>query len=283
MTGHPRPRKRRSSELRPLRLRLKHRQNLMIKLPLLVVVLLSPAAALRAGAPAARPNILIAISDDQSHRHTSAAGYKAVNTPAFDRVAREGVLFLNGFAASPGCSPSRAALLTGRHPWQIEQAGTHGSSFPAKYVAFPELLEQSGRFHRHDRQRLGPGIPPGRPAQTQPGRTGVQETNRKDPKERREDFTSEFLVCLSAFLCVPLRFPFPPPNPAPGTTSKISKNPNTQVGTSAFGLNSVPFGTDFLFHPRTRIRALHMEAEDRDFLRLPCVNGLTELPSIPSP
>lgn len=95
-------------------------------------------------APGRRPNILVAIADDQSFEHTSFAGFKAVRTPAFDRVAREGVYFHNGFAASPGCSPSRAALLTGRHPWQIEQAGTHASSFPAKYIVFPDLLEKAG-------------------------------------------------------------------------------------------------------------------------------------------
>jgi uncharacterized sulfatase len=91
-----------------------------------------------------RPNILIAISDDQSFAHTSTAGFKAVQTPAFDRVAREGIWFRNGFAASPGCSPCRASLLTGRHTWQIEQAGTHASSFPTNYVTFPDLLEQAG-------------------------------------------------------------------------------------------------------------------------------------------
>ena len=57
-----------------------------------------------------RPNILFVISDDQSYPHASAYGYKAVNTPAFDRIAAEGVLFTNAYAASPGCSPSRAAL-----------------------------------------------------------------------------------------------------------------------------------------------------------------------------
>ncbi len=91
-----------------------------------------------------RPNVFIAISDDQSFAHTSASGFKAVRTPAFDRVAGEGVLFRNGFCASPGCSPSRAALLTGRHTWQIEQAGTHMSSFPTNYVVFPDLLEEAG-------------------------------------------------------------------------------------------------------------------------------------------
>ncbi|MGK7394248.1 MAG: sulfatase family protein [Candidatus Cyclobacteriaceae bacterium M3_2C_046] len=93
-----------------------------------------------------RPNILFAISDDQSFPYASAYGDQTVNTPAFDKVASEGVLFTNAFVASPGCSPSRAAFLTGRYPWQIEQAGTHGSSFPTKYVVFPDLLEEAGYF-----------------------------------------------------------------------------------------------------------------------------------------
>ncbi len=91
-----------------------------------------------------RPNILFVISDDQSFPHASAYGSQFVETPAFDRVAEEGVLFTNGFVASPGCSPSRAAMLTGRYPWQIEQAGTHASSFPSKYVVLPDLLEEAG-------------------------------------------------------------------------------------------------------------------------------------------
>jgi uncharacterized sulfatase len=105
----------------------------------------------------ARPNILFAISDDQSFAHTSSAGYRAVNTPAFDRVAREGVFFRNGFSPAPGCSPTRAAFLTGRHIWQIEEAGTHASSFPTKYVTYPELLEQAGYFIGMTGKGWGPG------------------------------------------------------------------------------------------------------------------------------
>lgn len=104
-----------------------------------------------------RPNILIAVSDDQSFAHTSFAGYRAVQTPAFDRIAREGVCFSNAYAASPGCSPSRASLLTGRHPWQNEQAGTHASTFPKKYLVFPALLEQSGYFVGMTGKGWGPG------------------------------------------------------------------------------------------------------------------------------
>lgn len=63
-----------------------------------------------------RPNILFAIADDQSWLHTSAAGEKSVRTPAFDRVASLGVRFSQAFCASPGCAPSRAAILTGKYP-----------------------------------------------------------------------------------------------------------------------------------------------------------------------
>lgn len=104
-----------------------------------------------------RPNILIAISDDQSFPYASAYGSKTVHTPHFDRVAKAGVLFTNAFAASPGCSPSRAALLTGRYPWQLEHAGTHASYFSTDYVVFPDLLEASGYAVGFTGKGWGPG------------------------------------------------------------------------------------------------------------------------------
>jgi uncharacterized sulfatase len=104
-----------------------------------------------------RPNVLFIISDDQSYPHASAYGFRAANTPAFDRVAREGVLFHNAFGASPGCSPCRAAMLTGRHTWMIENAGTHASSFPAQHVTYPDLLEQAGYWVGYTGKGWGPG------------------------------------------------------------------------------------------------------------------------------
>lgn len=104
-----------------------------------------------------RPNILIAIADDQSYPHASAYGFAGIDTPAFDRVARSGVLFSNAFTPAPGCSPMRAAFLTGRHIWQIEQAGTHASSFPTKYPVFPDLLETRGYFVGYTGKGWGPG------------------------------------------------------------------------------------------------------------------------------
>jgi N-sulfoglucosamine sulfohydrolase len=104
-----------------------------------------------------RPNILLAISDDQSWEHSSAYGCKAVKTPAFDRVAAEGVLFTHFFASAPQCSPNRASLLTGRHIWQNREAGTHSSSFPADLAVYPDVLEQSGYAVGYTGKAWGPG------------------------------------------------------------------------------------------------------------------------------
>jgi N-sulfoglucosamine sulfohydrolase len=91
-----------------------------------------------------RPNILFAISDDQSFPHTSFAGCSFVNTPAFDRIAREGVYFTSAITGSPGCAPSRSAIMTGRYHWQNEQSGQHASSWMKKYVPFIDLLDDNG-------------------------------------------------------------------------------------------------------------------------------------------
>ncbi|NQV27209.1 MAG: sulfatase [Rhodopirellula sp.] len=104
-----------------------------------------------------RPNILVAISDDQSFPHASAYGYQAISTPAFDRVAKMGVLFNNAFTPAPGCSPMRAAFLTGRNIWQIEHAGTHASSFPKKYEVYQDRLEAAGYFIGCTGKAWGPG------------------------------------------------------------------------------------------------------------------------------
>ncbi|CAN5278804.1 sulfatase [soil metagenome] len=104
-----------------------------------------------------RPNILFAISDDQSYPHASIYGATWIKTPAFDRIAREGVLFNNAFTASPGCSPSRAAILTGLNCWQLEEAGTHASSFPIKFKGYPDILEEAGYFVGYTGKGWGPG------------------------------------------------------------------------------------------------------------------------------
>ncbi|WP_186754027.1 sulfatase family protein [Echinicola salinicaeni] len=102
------------------------------------------------------PNILFVISDDQSFSHTSFAGSSFVSTPAFDRVAREGVYFANCIAGSPGCAPSRSSIVTGRYPWQNEQSGQHASAWLKKYVPFIDVLDENG----YVTGRTGKGVAP---------------------------------------------------------------------------------------------------------------------------
>ena len=115
----------------------------MKKLPLLSLAFCATELLSHAG-KSDRPNILFVISDDQSWPYASAYGTDWVKTPGFDRVAKKGILFNNAFVTSPGSSPSRASILTGRYPWQIEEAGTHGSSFPLKYKVFTQVLDENG-------------------------------------------------------------------------------------------------------------------------------------------
>jgi len=76
-----------------------------------------------------RPNILFALADDQSFPHAGAYGCTWVKTPAFDRVAKNGVLFTNYFTPIAKCTPSRSCILTGRNPWQLEAAANHNCFF----------------------------------------------------------------------------------------------------------------------------------------------------------
>lgn len=150
-----------------------------------------------------RPNILLAIADDASAPHMSAYGTSEISTPAFDRVAAAGVLFNNCVSASPGCAPSRAGLLTGRHAWSLEQAGTHASSFPSKWSTYPDRLAAAGYHVGYTGKGWGPGkwnvkevgardISPAGPSyskrRTQPPAKAI---NKTDYAANFEDFLSE--------------------------------------------------------------------------------------------
>ncbi|MBL9199775.1 MAG: D-alanyl-D-alanine carboxypeptidase/D-alanyl-D-alanine-endopeptidase [Opitutaceae bacterium] len=123
------------------------------------------AAAVPQGAPApvkaaaaeARPNILFVISDDQSWRDTGIEGSRLVRTPAFDRVAREGARFTHAFSASPSCTPSRSAVLTGRHIWQIGEAGLLYGTLPPAHPPFTHALADAGYFVGFTGKGWGPG------------------------------------------------------------------------------------------------------------------------------
>ena len=102
------------------------------------------------------PNILFAISDDQTFQHTSFAGCNFVKTPAFDKIASEGIYFSNCYAGSPSSAPSRSCIVTGRYHWQNEQSGQHASSWMKKHVPFIDLLNENGYVTGRTGKGVGP-------------------------------------------------------------------------------------------------------------------------------
>ena len=77
---------------------------------------------------AEKPNFIIIFTDDQGYNDLGCFGSERIKTPNIDQLAKEGRKFTNFMVASPVCSPSRAALLTGSYPKRV---GLH------KHVLFP--------------------------------------------------------------------------------------------------------------------------------------------------
>lgn len=105
-----------------------------------------------------RPNILVAVADDASYPYMSAYGCRWVTTPAFDRVAREGLLFTRAYTPNAKCAPSRACILTGRNSWQLEAACNHVPYFPAKFPTYAEVLSQHGYCVGMTAKGWAPGV-----------------------------------------------------------------------------------------------------------------------------
>ena len=74
-----------------------------------------------------RPNFVIILCDDLGYADLGCFGSKTIRTPRLDRMAAEGMRFTDFYAAGPVCTPSRAALLTGRYPKRV---GLTGVIFP---------------------------------------------------------------------------------------------------------------------------------------------------------
>ena len=86
-------------------------------------LLAAATLSLLAGPPGADaaprpPNIVLIVADDLGYGDLSSYGHHTIKTPSLDRLAREGMRLTSYYAASPLCSPSRAAMLTGRTPFR---------------------------------------------------------------------------------------------------------------------------------------------------------------------
>ena len=97
----------------------------------LLVALTGTSAALGAASAGRAPNIVLILADDLGTTPVGVYGNAYYQTPNIDRLAREGVRFTDAYSACPVCSPTRAALMTGKYP-----ARTHVTDFIAG-AAFP--------------------------------------------------------------------------------------------------------------------------------------------------
>ncbi|MDA3927113.1 MAG: sulfatase [Kiritimatiellae bacterium] len=101
------------------------------------------------GAANEKPNIIVIFNDDQGYQDLGCFGSPNIKTPHIDRMAAEGMKFTSFMVASPVCSASRAALMTGCYPNRV---GVPGVFFPnrghngldPKQVTIAEMLKTAG-------------------------------------------------------------------------------------------------------------------------------------------
>ncbi len=133
---------------------------MMVRLAmLLAALLLAPSAAWGAAeAPKARPNIIVILSDDLGWADLSCYGSTFHESPHLDKLAAQGMRFTQAYSSSPYCSPSRAAIMTGRYPARLKLTdyipgnGKSGKFLPAEMkmelpleeVTIAEVLKGAG-------------------------------------------------------------------------------------------------------------------------------------------
>ncbi len=82
----------------------------------MVLAISSVSQVTSAADPPAKPNIVLVMADDQGWGDMAYNGHPVIKTPNFDEAARTGLRFDRFYAAAPVCSPTRASVMTGRHP-----------------------------------------------------------------------------------------------------------------------------------------------------------------------
>jgi arylsulfatase A-like enzyme len=129
----------------PVRLRA-----ISISRALLVVLCLgAPASAGGPHAPAAPPNVVFVLADDLGYGDVGAYGQTRIHTPRLDRMASEGTRFMQFYAGSPVCAPSRSALMTGQHTGHTPIRGNREhpggqEPLPAGVTTVADVLRQVG-------------------------------------------------------------------------------------------------------------------------------------------
>lgn len=90
-----------------------------------------------------KPNIIYIMTDDHAYQAISCYNGKLNQTPNIDRIANQGVMFVNSFVTNSICAPSRAVMLTGKFSHQNHQR-LNSQRFDSTQMTFPKLLQKAG-------------------------------------------------------------------------------------------------------------------------------------------
>ncbi|HCR30159.1 MAG TPA: arylsulfatase [Opitutae bacterium] len=119
----------------------------MKKRPLICLILCVAISGLTAQS-ADKPNFIVLFADDMGYGDLSSYGHPTTRTPQLDRMAAEGVRLTSFYCGAPVCSPSRAALLTGRYPIHAGMPRNTGPGsdvhLPKGQTLIPQLLKPVG-------------------------------------------------------------------------------------------------------------------------------------------
>jgi arylsulfatase A-like enzyme len=121
-------------------------------MPLIIRVLVGTVLALgsiwAAETGDVRPNVILCMTDDQGWGDTGYNGLKAIKTPALDSMAANGLRFDRFYSAAPLCSPTRASVLSGRHPFR-SGVFNPGSPWRTQELTLAETLKAAGYATGH--------------------------------------------------------------------------------------------------------------------------------------
>jgi len=98
--------------------------------------------------PAPKPNIVLCMADDQGWGDMAYNGHRVVQTPSFDAMAAEALRFDRFYAAAPVCSPTRASVMTGRHP-NRSAVFKWGHALRPQEITVAEALKTAGYVTGH--------------------------------------------------------------------------------------------------------------------------------------
>jgi arylsulfatase A-like enzyme len=128
-----------------------------LSLATLMFSLIASMAELLAAQPPAKPNILFILGDNWRYPTAGILDDPMAKTPAFDRLAREGVLFTHTFNPVPSCSPTRSCLLTGKIAHQLGERASLWSGFPQDTPIVTQLLREAGYDIGYSSKPWAPG------------------------------------------------------------------------------------------------------------------------------